>query len=122
MEDSNVYIRMKLNAAQEVGIIARHLKLPRETTEDQLLATIGHLNADPSVHSILLQLPLDSAGPIDTERCTNAIAFDKVRSTVDLTGIRIHVPVIVSMAMDRVNQVCSNACKKPVGLGIFSFG
>ena len=78
MEDSNVYIRMKLSAAEAVGIHARHMKLARDTTEDQLLATIDHLNEDPSVHSILLQLPLDSTQPIDVERCTNSIQFDKV--------------------------------------------
>eukprot|EP00731_Ephydatia_muelleri_P024248 Em0016g519a len=77
LEDSNVYIRMKLSAAEAVGIRARHVKFPRDTTEDQLLATIGHLNEDPAVHSILLQLPLDSTQPIDVERCTNSIHFDK---------------------------------------------
>ena len=89
MEDSNVYIRMKLNAAVEVGIRACHLKLPRETTEDQLLATIGRLNEDPAIHSVLLQLPLDSTSPIDVERCTNAIDFGKVHVHV-LSSADLH--------------------------------
>lgn len=36
-EDSNVYIRMKIKAAQEIGINAEHVKLPRSITELELL-------------------------------------------------------------------------------------
>lgn len=36
-EDSNVYIRMKIKAAQEIGIDAVHVKLPRSITELELL-------------------------------------------------------------------------------------
>lgn len=35
-EDSNVYIRMKIKAADEIGIKAEHVKLPRSTTEAQV--------------------------------------------------------------------------------------
>jgi len=35
-EDSNVYIRMKLKAAEEVGITATHHKLPKSTTEAEV--------------------------------------------------------------------------------------
>ncbi|CAI8038144.1 C-1-tetrahydrofolate synthase, cytoplasmic, partial [Geodia barretti] len=76
-EDSNVYIRMKTKAAQEVGITVQHIKLPADTTESSLLATIQRLNFDPSVHGILLQLPLDTTGDVDSDKCTNAIAVEK---------------------------------------------
>lgn len=36
-EDSNVYIRMKLKAAEEIGIHAEHVKLPRSTTEAEVI-------------------------------------------------------------------------------------
>lgn len=36
-EDSNVYIRMKIKAAQEIGINAVHVQLPRSITEVELL-------------------------------------------------------------------------------------
>merc|ERR1719300_1291957 len=45
-EDSNVYIRMKLKAAEEIGISASCLKLGRDTTESQLLEKIMDLNKD----------------------------------------------------------------------------
>ena len=56
----------------------KHLKLSADITEASLLATIQQLNFDPSVHGILLQLPLDSNNDIDADKCTNAIAIEKV--------------------------------------------
>lgn len=35
-EDSNVYIRMKIKAASEIGIHAEHIKLPKSTTEGEV--------------------------------------------------------------------------------------
>ena len=56
----------------------KHHKLPSDVTESSLLATIQRLNFDPTVHGILLQLPLDSSNEIDADKCTNAIAVEKV--------------------------------------------
>lgn len=39
-EDSNVYIRMKLKAATEIGIHAEHIQLPKTITEGELLARV----------------------------------------------------------------------------------
>lgn len=39
-EDSNVYIRMKLKAATEIGILAEHVQLPKTITEGELLAKV----------------------------------------------------------------------------------
>jgi len=55
---SQIYIRRKHEAAGEVGIEATDVRLPAETTQDELLEQIAELNADPSVHGILVQLPL----------------------------------------------------------------
>lgn len=40
-EDSNVYIRMKIRAANEIGIEVNHLKLPRTTTEQELVNKVN---------------------------------------------------------------------------------
>lgn len=40
-EDSNVYIRMKIKAAKEIGIETQHLQLPRTTTEIELLDKVS---------------------------------------------------------------------------------
>jgi methylenetetrahydrofolate dehydrogenase (NADP+)/methenyltetrahydrofolate cyclohydrolase len=55
---SSVYVRTKDRAAREVGIQARTIRLPAETSEYALLATIEALNADPAIDGILVQLPL----------------------------------------------------------------
>lgn len=41
-EDSNVYIRMKIKAATEIGITAEHIKLPRTVTEIELLEKVSY--------------------------------------------------------------------------------
>ena len=55
---STVYVRNKDRAANAAGIAASTLRLPVETTQAELLATIARLNADDGVDGILVQLPL----------------------------------------------------------------
>ena len=63
---------MKTKAAEEVGVAFQHVKLPRSTTEDQLLKVIKDCNEDEVVHAILLQLPLESDNEIGESRGRNA--------------------------------------------------
>ncbi|RVE47497.1 hypothetical protein evm_007908 [Chilo suppressalis] len=76
-EDSNVYIRMKLKAAENIGIAAEHVRLPNTISEAELLHEINSLNESPSVHGIIVQMPLDSVEPIDAHRITDAVSPDK---------------------------------------------
>ncbi len=55
---SGIYVRNKRNACNEVGIMSRDYDLPLATTEGEILALIGQLNADPEIDGILVQLPL----------------------------------------------------------------
>jgi methylenetetrahydrofolate dehydrogenase (NADP+)/methenyltetrahydrofolate cyclohydrolase len=55
---SEVYVRMKAQACEEVGIESRTLNLPTEIDRDELFGVIDGLNADPGVHGILVQLPI----------------------------------------------------------------
>ena len=55
---SAVYVRNKDRAAAAAGIAARTIRLPADTPEAVLLATVAALNADPAVDGILVQLPL----------------------------------------------------------------
>ena len=55
---SQVYVRNKARACEEVGFTSHVYALPASTTEEELLALVDRLNADPSVHGILVQLPL----------------------------------------------------------------
>jgi methylenetetrahydrofolate dehydrogenase (NADP+)/methenyltetrahydrofolate cyclohydrolase len=69
---SSVYVRNKVKDCGEVGIASTLDRLPADTTEDALLARIAVLNADPSVHGILVQLPLPAH--IDAHRVIEAIS------------------------------------------------
>jgi methylenetetrahydrofolate dehydrogenase (NADP+) / methenyltetrahydrofolate cyclohydrolase len=55
---SEVYVAAKARACEEAGMHSRVLALPAETEQEELFGTIDALNADPTVHGILLQLPL----------------------------------------------------------------
>lgn len=52
------YVEGKNRACAVAGIASFHHELPQTTTQDELLALIARLNADPAVHGILVQLPL----------------------------------------------------------------
>jgi len=55
---SQVYVRNKKKACEELGISSFSHELPADCTEKRLLNLIEKLNADPTVHGILVQLPL----------------------------------------------------------------
>lgn len=55
---SHVYVRNKERAATQVGMNGNVIKLPADTTRQQLLETVETLNQDKSVHGILVQIPL----------------------------------------------------------------
>ncbi|XP_059354652.1 C-1-tetrahydrofolate synthase, cytoplasmic isoform X2 [Carassius carassius] len=76
-DDSNLYISMKLKAAAEIGINANHIRLPETATEDEVLQRIVAVNENPAVHGLIVQLPLDSINPMNTEKVTNAVAPEK---------------------------------------------
>ena len=59
---SQVYVRNKGRACEKAGIDGRTLRLPAETSQQELVDTVGGLNDDSGVHGILVQLPLPRAG------------------------------------------------------------
>jgi 5,10-methylene-tetrahydrofolate dehydrogenase/methenyl tetrahydrofolate cyclohydrolase len=56
--DSLTYVRMKRRAADEVGIYSVDKTLPATASEAEIMDAVATLNGDPSVHGILVQLPL----------------------------------------------------------------
>ncbi len=55
---SAVYIRNKHRGCKRVGIESRHENLPATASQEELISLVKSLNNDPSVHGILVQLPL----------------------------------------------------------------
>ncbi|KAK9054954.1 hypothetical protein SSX86_026033 [Deinandra increscens subsp. villosa] len=74
-KDSQSYVNMKRKACAEVGIISIDIDLPEEVPEAELIAKVHELNADPSVHGILVQLPLPKH--INEEKVLTEISIEK---------------------------------------------
>jgi methylenetetrahydrofolate dehydrogenase (NADP+)/methenyltetrahydrofolate cyclohydrolase len=72
---SQIYVRNKKRAADDVGITARDYLFPQGCTQAELLETIAGINRDPSVHGVLLQLPLPKG--MDEDQAVAAIAPGK---------------------------------------------
>ncbi|GAA0890356.1 bifunctional methylenetetrahydrofolate dehydrogenase/methenyltetrahydrofolate cyclohydrolase FolD [Fulvivirga kasyanovii] len=80
---SEVYVKMKGNACERVGMKSLKLHLPEETTTGQLLAAIDKLNNDDSVCGILLQHPVPAH--INEREC-----FDRIAAEKDVDGVTCH--------------------------------
>ncbi|AVK84544.1 bifunctional methylenetetrahydrofolate dehydrogenase/methenyltetrahydrofolate cyclohydrolase FolD [Lysinibacillus sp. B2A1] len=72
---SATYVRNKQKSCEEIGMFSELIKLPEETTQEELLAQIEHLNTREDIHGILVQLPLPKH--IDEDTVIATIAVDK---------------------------------------------
>jgi methylenetetrahydrofolate dehydrogenase (NADP+) / methenyltetrahydrofolate cyclohydrolase len=68
---SRVYVRNKRRTTEAIGMKSYSYDLPETVSQYELLELIGHLNADPFVHGILVQLPLPKQ--IDADVVTESI-------------------------------------------------
>jgi methylenetetrahydrofolate dehydrogenase (NADP+)/methenyltetrahydrofolate cyclohydrolase len=72
---SQVYVASKGKKVKECGFNSIEHALPADTSEEELVAVVEKLNADPAIHGILVQLPLP--GHIDSGRIIQTIAPEK---------------------------------------------
>ncbi|MBO5040166.1 MAG: bifunctional methylenetetrahydrofolate dehydrogenase/methenyltetrahydrofolate cyclohydrolase FolD [Clostridia bacterium] len=72
---SQVYVRNKNKACEEVGFYSEMYTLPEETSMEELLGLIDQLNHSPQIHGILVQLPLPKH--LDEEKVILAINPEK---------------------------------------------
>lgn len=72
---SQVYVRSKHRACQQVGIQSFACELPESASQQEVEALVAGLNADPKVNGILVQLPLPSG--LDEERVLSAVSLEK---------------------------------------------
>jgi len=89
---SRIYVRNKLKACADAGIHAELVELPVTVAELDVLASIQALNADPSIHGILVQLPLPSQ--VAETKVLETIAVEK-----DVDGF--HVQNIGSLVVGK---------------------
>ncbi len=72
---SQVYVRNKVKACEDVGFFSVLERLPANLSEADLLARVAALNHDPRIHGILVQLPLPPQ--INAQRVIESIAPEK---------------------------------------------
>jgi len=72
---SAAYVRSKVKATREAGMESFEHRLPSSVTQDELLALVDRLNADPAVDGILVQLPLPAQ--IDERAIVTRVSPDK---------------------------------------------
>ena len=72
---SHVYVGSKVKTCADLGIYSRRIELPEETSQREVLEVVAGLNADPSIHGILVQSP--PPPQIDEEEIIRLINPDK---------------------------------------------
>lgn len=79
---SQVYVRNKGRACEELGIHSETIRLPESTSQEDLEGIIDRLNADPAIDGILVQLPLP-------RHLNEAAALRKIIPQKDVDGFHI---------------------------------
>jgi methylenetetrahydrofolate dehydrogenase (NADP+) / methenyltetrahydrofolate cyclohydrolase len=72
---SERYVRSKQRFAAAAGMVSRHVGLSASASQDEVEAAVGELAVDPSVHGILVQLPLPAG--LDADAVIGRIPVDK---------------------------------------------
>jgi methylenetetrahydrofolate dehydrogenase (NADP+)/methenyltetrahydrofolate cyclohydrolase len=72
---SEIYVRLKVNDAKEVGIESRDIKLPTTASEAEVLDMVRKLNQDRAVHGVLVQFPVPAQ--IRQDAILDALSPDK---------------------------------------------
>ena len=74
-KDSSSYVGQKLKATKEVGMESTKIALEETVSEEELLKELRALNEDPTVHGIIVQMPLPSH--IDSTKVVDEVSFSK---------------------------------------------
>jgi len=137
---SAVYVRNKRKACEEIGMASVAYDLPDTTSQQELVALIDQLNADPKVHGILVQLPLPPHMDAET-------IIERIKAKKDVDGfhpynigrLALRMPVLRSCTprgvmtllertgisargMDALVVGASNHVGRPMGLELLLAG
>jgi methylenetetrahydrofolate dehydrogenase (NADP+)/methenyltetrahydrofolate cyclohydrolase len=80
---SEIYVRRKVRACEEVGLHSEVVRFPGDATQQELVAQLAKLNADPLIHGIIVQLPLPKA--FDLRAVLEAVSLEK-----DVDGFHLY--------------------------------
>ena len=79
---SQVYVRNKGKQTKEAGMRSDEIRLPAETSQDELLTVVDRLNADDGIHGILVQLPLP-------DHMDETAVLDRISPDKDVDGFHV---------------------------------
>lgn len=102
---SAVYVRSKTKAAREVGLEPRDHKLPRTTTQGELMTLVESLNRDPEVDGILVQMPLPAH--LDSDAVIRALDPAK-----DVDGLHAHSLGLLAQGKPRFVPCTPKGCMR----------
>lgn len=80
---SEVYVKQKAKACENIGILSRVISLPQSSTTNDIIHVLERLTTDDSMHGVIVQLPLPAH--VDTQQVTDAIPLEK-----DVDGFHPH--------------------------------
>jgi methylenetetrahydrofolate dehydrogenase (NADP+) / methenyltetrahydrofolate cyclohydrolase len=80
---SEVYVRMKARACENVGMTSRTIQLAADVSREELNGIIDGLNADPGIHGILVQLPIP-------KHLDYKAVLERIRPSKDVDGFHPH--------------------------------
>lgn len=120
---SIAYVRMKRKWAETAGMAGESFDIDDNTTQEQLLAKIRELNANPEVHGVLIQHPLpkhldehEALMTLGAEKDVDGITPQSLgRLVADLPGFRCATPLGITKIIDHYNLPCEG--KRAVVIG-----
>ena len=120
---SLAYVRMKRKWAEAAGMLGEAYEITESTTQTELIDLIHKLNANPSVHGVLLQHPLPKH--LDEDAALLALGPEKDvdgitpqslgRLVADLPGFRCATPLGITKILDHYKIDCTG--KQAVVIG-----
>jgi len=99
-EASKVYVSNKEKACKEIGYVSKKMILPESVSEEELINTIKQLNADETIHGILVQFPLP-----DRIKHVEPYIITSINPTKDVDGFN---PANVGTYMTCKGTVCTD--------------
>jgi methylenetetrahydrofolate dehydrogenase (NADP+) / methenyltetrahydrofolate cyclohydrolase len=100
-EASQVYVRNKERASSKMGMNSRVIRMPADASEEEVIAEVKNLNADPEVHGFLVQLPLP-------KHISEQNVLDAIDPVKDADGLhQVNMGKLILGRSDLVAQPCT---------------
>jgi len=98
--DSQVYVRNKVKACEECHILSSKVELPGDASQQEIIQQVRTLNADPSIHGVLVQLPLPP-------HVDEAAVLDEISLSKDVDGFH---PVNIGLLALKGREPSATPC------------